>query len=73
MAMKEFGRLALVAAGLCFFVFFGNVSMGAAGMGVILGDVPEMLLLILSSILFVAGVLALEIAEGKRNPTSVPH
>ena len=58
------GRLALIGALLCFLVFFGNVALGAAGAGVFLGDVAEMLTLFAAAILFVIGVLAYEAAAG---------
>lgn len=54
------GRIALLGALACFVVFFTNVSMGAAGAGVFLGDVPEMLLLFAAALLFVIGVLRRE-------------
>ena len=58
------GGPALIGALLCFLFFFGNVALGAAGAGVILGDVAEMMTLFAASILFVVGVLAREAAEG---------
>ena len=57
------GTPALIAALVSFILFFANVSMGAAGLGAPLGDVPEMLLLFLTAILFVAGVLSREKAR----------
>lgn len=59
------GRIALVGALICFLVFFGNVAVGAAGFGVAFGDVTEMLALLASVLLFVAGVLMLEAAENR--------
>ena len=38
----------------------GNVAAGAAGLGVFLGDVVEMLMLLASTVLFVVGVLERE-------------
>jgi hypothetical protein len=58
--MKGRGTAALVAALICFVVFFGNVASGAAGAGVYLGDVSEMLALLVSAVLFVIGVLMRE-------------
>ena len=58
------GGPALIGALLCFLVFFGNVALGAAGGGVFLGDVAEMLTLFAASILFVIGVHAREAAAG---------
>ncbi|MGF1527956.1 MAG: hypothetical protein ACFCBW_14365 [Candidatus Competibacterales bacterium] len=48
---------------ICFLAFFGNVTLGATGLGVILGDVAEMLTLFVACILFAIGVLAREAAE----------
>lgn len=53
-------RLSLISALLCFAAFFANVGIAAFGGGVILGDIPEMLLLLLSATLFVIGTLACE-------------
>ena len=58
------GGLALIGALICFLVFFGNVTLGAAGEGVFLGDVAEMLTLFAASVLFVVGILAREAAAG---------
>lgn len=59
------GRIALIGALICFLVYFGNVTMGAAGFGVFFGDVAEMLALFVAVLLFVAGVLMLEAAENR--------
>ena len=56
------GTPALTAALICFAIFFGNVSAGAAGAGVFLGDVAELLTLLAASVLFVVGVLGRETA-----------
>ncbi|MSU88515.1 hypothetical protein GE300_02640 [Rhodobacteraceae bacterium 2CG4] len=56
--------MTLSAAVLLFLAFFGNVAAGALGAGVVLGDVAEMLMLFVSSILFVIGVLAREALAG---------
>ena len=61
--MSGTGRPALLGALACFVVFFGNVSMGAAGLGAPLGDVAEMLTLFAAAVLFVAGVLVREARE----------
>lgn len=58
--MKNLARAALSAAMVLLLVFFGNVAAGANGLGTVLGDVPEMLTLFASSLLFVIGVLARE-------------
>ena len=67
--MNRPGGPALISALVCFLAFFGNVALGAAGLGAVLGDVSEMILLFVASILFVIGVLARErAAGGPRNP-----
>ena len=58
--MNHSGKAALIGSLVCFVVFFSNVLLGAAGMGVFIGDVAEMLTLLAASILFVIGVLARE-------------
>ena len=58
--MAGHGRPALGGALICFALFFGNVSLGAAGQGVFLGDVAEMMLLFAAALLFVVGVLVRE-------------
>lgn len=58
--MTGSGTPALVAALICFAVFFANVAAGAAGAGVFLGDVSEMLALLAASVLFCVGVLMRE-------------
>ena len=58
--MSRSGTFPLIAALICFVIYFGNVTAGAAGVGVFLGDIPEMLMLLATSILFVIGVLARE-------------
>ena len=61
------GRPPLIAALVCFLIYFGNVAMGAAGLGVLLGDVAEMLTLFAAALLFVVGVLAREAAMASAN------
>lgn len=63
--MLRSDRLALFGALILFVLFFANVSMGASGRGVFLGDVAEMLVLFGSSVLFAIGVL---IREARREP-----
>lgn len=65
--MLRFDRLALFGALILFVLFFTNVSMGAAGRGVFLDDVAEMIVLFGSSILFVIGVLIREARCEPRN------
>lgn len=63
--MKSKGRFALLGALILFLVFFGNVAMGAAGLGAPLGDVSEMLTMFAATILFVIGVLSREAAAAE--------
>jgi len=63
----RYDRLALIGALTLFVLFFTNVSMGAAGHGVFMGDVAEMLVLFGSSVLFVIGVLIREARNAPRN------
>lgn len=60
--MRGQGTTALIAALALFAVYFGNVASGAAGAGVFLGDVAEMLMLLASVTLFVIGILLREAA-----------
>lgn len=55
--MTNTGTVALLGALICFAIFFANVAMGAAGMGVFMGDLTSMLMLFAASILFVVGIL----------------
>ena len=64
--MNRLAMPALAGALVMFLIFFGNVSMGAAGQPPILGDVAEMLTLFASTLLFVVGVLALEAVRRDR-------
>ncbi len=64
------GGVPLGAALICFLIYFGNVAMGAAGLGAPLGDVAEMLTLFAATIFFVIGILMREAAAkraGKDN------
>ena len=58
--MIGFGTPALVASLISFLIFFGNVAVGAAGIGAYLGDIAEMLMLVAASVFFVIGILARE-------------
>ena len=58
--MSQPGAYPLAASLICFVIYFGNVTAGAAGIGVFLGDVAEMLMLFVTTVLFVVGVLARE-------------
>lgn len=53
-------RFSLISSLVLFVVFFANVSFGAAGNTEFLGDVPQMLMLFASVILFVIGILLCE-------------
>lgn len=64
--MMRRGTPALIAALICFCIYFGNVSLGAARKPVFLGDISEMLMLLLAVILFVIGVLLREAAAGPK-------
>ena len=64
--MSRSGAFPLIAALICFLIYFGNVTAGAAGIGVFLGDVAEMLMLLATSVLFVIGVLAREASARNR-------
>jgi hypothetical protein len=61
--MTGSGTPALAAALICFALYFGNVMLGAVGTGVLLGDVAEMLMLLVAVVLFVIGILAREALE----------
>ncbi|MDE0330611.1 MAG: hypothetical protein OXL41_01970 [Nitrospinae bacterium] len=61
--MLRNGRIVLMCALICFLFYFGSVAVGAAGFGVVLDDVPEMLTLLVAVLLFVAAVLMLEAVE----------
>ena len=56
------GGVPLGAALICFLIYFGNVALGAAGLGAPLDDLAEMLTLFASSIFFVIGILMREAA-----------
>jgi hypothetical protein len=65
--MNGLGTAALVAALICFAIFFGNVAAGAAGAGIYLGDVAEMVTLLASTVLFVIGALMREASARNGN------
>lgn len=56
----------LAASIVVFAIYFANVTMGAFGGGVFLGDVSEMLVLFAASILFVVAILIKEANRRKR-------
>ncbi len=66
MVVNMRGQSLLLVALLCFVLFFGNVMLGAARIGAPLGDVGEMVLLLVSTIFFVVGVLLRETAVRRR-------
>lgn len=66
--MKRLAAVGLALALIFFTVFLANVAFGAAGFGVFMGDVAEMLSLLTAAVLFVIGVLARE-ACAKENDT----
>lgn len=51
---------------ILFAAFFLNVFLGASGRGAYLGNVSEMLLLVLSVLFFVAAILKREAAAKKK-------
>ena len=61
--MKKPGQLALLGAGILFFLFFSNVSLGALGIKPVLSDIQEMLTLLASSVLFSVATLQFEAAD----------
>jgi len=64
--MSKIAIVSLICSLVCFAAYFGNVALGAARQPVILGDIGEMLLLLLSAILFVIGTLAREAIDRER-------
>ncbi len=56
----------LIIATVLFGAFFLNVFLGASGGGLQLGDVPEMLVLMVSVLFFVAAILKREAAAKER-------
>ena len=56
----------LAASIIVFAIYFANVTMGAFGSGVFLGDVWEMLVLFAAAILFVVAILIREADRKKR-------
>lgn len=53
----------LIASGAAFLVFAANVAMGAFANAAFMGDVAEMLVLFLATILFVIAILRREAAR----------
>ena len=60
--------MAFIAALILLLAFIANVVIGAAGDGPLVGNVAEMILLLLASIAFVAGILQREAREKNRKP-----
>jgi hypothetical protein len=59
----------MAIAAILFSIYFLNVSMGAFGAGTFLGEIPEMLLLAASALVFVIAILGREAAaKEKTNP-----
>ena len=67
LTMTRSGTLALVAALAAFGVYFVNVVLGAASRPLFLGDVAEMVTLLIASSLFVIGILQRETARNQNN------
>jgi hypothetical protein len=61
------GRIPLRMAALAFLIFITNVVLAAFGNGAILGDVAEMLTLLIAVMLFVAGILNAEASAKTKN------
>ena len=57
----------LFASLFVFIIYFANVAMGAMTRNPFLGDVGEMLVLFLASILFVVAILQKEAAQKNKN------
>jgi hypothetical protein len=60
------GRVPIITAFAVFLLYFTNVTLGAFGGTAFLGDVAEMLTLLLAVVLFVAGILIEEAARAQR-------
>lgn len=60
--------MAFIAALLLLSAFIANVAIGAIGDGPLVGNVTEMIMLLLASIAFVTGILQREAYEKKRKP-----
>ena len=67
--MTRSGRPALAAALICFGAYYSNVMLGASGAGVLLGDVAEMLMLLVAVVFFVIGILEREALEKSKGET----
>ena len=57
----------LAASAIVFALYFANVALGAFGGNAILGDVGEMLVLFVASILFVVAILKAEADRKNKN------
>ena len=57
----------LAASVIVFVVYFGNVALGAFGGSAFLGDVGEMVVLFVASILFVVAILQKEADRKNKN------
>ncbi len=57
----------LAASIIVFVVYFANVVMGAYGSNAFLGDVGEMLVLFVATLLFVVAILQKEAARKNKN------
>ena len=66
-------NIPVLATCVVFFVFFSNVVAGAAGIGVFLSDVGEMLTLFAACVCFVVAMLAYERSvTGRAFPAAPP-
>lgn len=54
-----------IIAAILLVLFVANVAIGAAAGAPVVGNVPEMLVLLSSAIAFTVGILQREAAEGK--------
>lgn len=57
----------LAASCIVFVIYFANVVMGAFAQSAFLGDVGEMLVLFVATILFVVAILKKEAARNQKN------
>lgn len=57
----------LAASAAVFVIYFANVALGAFANSAFLGDVGEMLVLLVASILFVVAILKKEADRNKKN------
>lgn len=66
--MKRAEQICFALAGTAFALFVGNIALGAARAGVILGDVGEMLTLLAACLFFVIAVLVRERRAQRAGP-----